>query len=71
MRTATVKRDRAGEWRYNVRSGSNIIDSSEGYTRRRDAVRAVKLNRPDVRRIEVCNRFGKVAKILEVDPTIS
>lgn len=68
MRVATVKRDTAGEWRYRVRAGNGeTIDGSEGYTRRRDAVRGVKTNRPDVRRIEVCNRAGRVVKVLDLD----
>ena len=68
MRTAKVKRDRAGQWRYSVHAGNGEnIDGSEGYTRRRNAVRAVKLNRPDVRRIEVYNRSGRLVRTIEVE----
>ena len=66
-RYADVSRDHAGEWRYHVWSGGNQIDSSEGYTRRRDAVRAVKRNRPDVKTIRVFTRRGDLARRIELD----
>lgn len=38
-----VYRDSAGEWRWRLRYGGDIIaDSSEGYTRRRDCLRALR-----------------------------
>ena len=41
--TFIVYQDRAGEWRWRLqhRNGRVIADSGEGYTRKRDAMRAV------------------------------
>ena len=60
MRTATVYLDRTARgWRYRVRAGNGeIIATSEGYTRRASAVRAVRANHPDVSSILVLNRAG-------------
>jgi uncharacterized protein YegP (UPF0339 family) len=39
-----VYQDRAGEWRWRLRSanGQIVADSAEGYTRRRDVERAIE-----------------------------
>jgi hypothetical protein len=69
---ATVYLDRtARAWRYRVVSGGHNVDPSEGYTRRRDAVRAIRHNRPDVAEIHVCNRYGVRVRTIRVKATLT
>lgn len=53
---ATIRRDRGGGWRYRVYAGSENIDTSESYTRRWSALRALRANRPDVVAVRIFDR---------------
>ena len=53
--TARIYRDRRGEWRWRLvaHNGRIVADSAEGYTRRRNAARAL--------RIVIAGVWGRIA----------
>ena len=68
---ASIGLDLGQEWRYHVTTrNGEPIDTSEGYTRKANAIRGVVLNRPEVGIIKVRNRKGRVVRTIVVTPRL-
>lgn len=65
--TAEVYEDSAGEWRYRLKArNGEIVATSEAYTRKSSAKRAVRRNHPDVTVIHFFDASGDYDQTIQL-----